>query len=86
MLRLETLTDQMVGSIQNAVEGDLGIQCAATPHDAVFNDGFKSGLFPLVFVHRHHIIVCHQNCCLTGSFTGPLKQQAAVRQLAKIAG
>ena len=50
-----------IGGGKNAVEGDLCVQGAASPEDAVLNDSGKGGLVPLFLVDGHHVVVRHHN-------------------------
>ena len=61
VLRLKALLYQVLGGGKYAVEGHLGIQSAPAPHDAVFDHGLKSGLLPVILIHRHHVIMGHQH-------------------------
>ncbi len=81
--RLEALADQVIGSGQNAVDGDLGIQGAPAPEHTVFQNGGEGGLQPQVFVHGNHIVVGHQYGGVALLFAVPAQQQAPVRQLVK---
>ena len=60
IFRLEALTNQMVGSRKRAVHRNLGVQGAAPPKHAVFDDTGKGRLFPFFFIHRNNIIMRHQ--------------------------
>ena len=61
LFRPEALADEGIGGGKNAVEGDLCVQGAASPEDAVLNDSGKGGLVPLFLVDRHHVVVRHHN-------------------------
>ena len=80
MFGAEALGNQVIGGAENTVHGDFGIQCAATPHDTVFNDGLEGRLVPLAFVHGHHIIVGHQHGGIPVDLAGPAHQQCTIRQ------
>ena len=86
VFRLEALSDEIVRSGQCAVEGDLGIQCAPTPENAVLDDAGEGGLFPVLLVDGHHIVVSHQHCRLSGLFSRPAQQQRPIREPVKGAG
>ena len=86
LLRLEALTDEVIGGGENAVEGDLGVQGAAAPEDAVLNDSGEGGLVPLFLVDRHHIIVRHHNGGIARLLSRPPQQQRPVVKLPEGAG
>ena len=83
MLRLEALTDQVIGAGENAVEGNLGIQGAPTPEHTVLQNGGEGRLVPLILVDWHHIVVGHQYRRISGGFSRPTEKQSPVGKLLK---
>ena len=61
LFRPEALADEGIGGGKNAVEGDLRVQGAASPENAVRNDSGKGGLVPLFLIDGHHVVVRHHN-------------------------
>ena len=55
------LSDQIVRSFQNTQECAFGINGAASPEDAVFNDALKSGLVPAAFIDWNNVEVGHED-------------------------
>ena len=51
--------DQIFRRGKDAVEGHLGVQGAAAPHDAVLDDGVKGWLVPMILFHGDDVIVRH---------------------------
>ena len=46
---------------KDAVEGVFRVDGAPPPDHPVLHDGVKGGLFPVFLLHRHHVIVGHEN-------------------------
>ena len=86
VFRLIALRYQRIGGEKNAVEGDLGIQRAPSPQNAIFNDAGKGRLIPMGLVGGDYIVVGHHHCRRGGLLTGPAKQQRPVRQSVELAG
>ena len=61
MFRLKALPDQVFRPGEDPVEGYLGIQSSAAPHDAIFRNGVESRLLPVFLFDRHDVVVCHQD-------------------------
>ena len=86
LFRLEALTDEVIGGGKNAVEGDLGVQRAAAPENAVLDDPGEGRLVPLFLVDRHHVIVRHHNGRVAFLLARPPQQQRPVGKLLEGAG
>ena len=76
VFRLEALSDKQFGSLQNAVHGAFGVQCAAAPQFSIYDGAGEGRLLPLGFLHGHHIVVGHQNRGHVGGLARPVVQHA----------